>query len=81
METHLTELQMQPTSLEETTACPESSEWIRAMDTEIKSLKDNDVWELVSLLTGKKAAGSQWVHKPGEEHLVFKLKKNFYGLK
>ena len=33
------------------------------MQTEMKSLKDNDVWELVELPASKKAVGSKWVYK------------------
>lgn len=50
MESHLTEVQKQPISLEEATTCPESSEWTQAMETEMKSLKDNGNTALDSLL-------------------------------
>ena len=63
IQSHFTEERKQPTSLEEATTCPESSKWTQAMETEMKSLKDNDVWELVRLPTGKKAVGSKWVYK------------------
>ena len=33
------------------------------METEMKSLKENDVWELVELPKGKKKVGSKWVYK------------------
>ena len=33
------------------------------METEIKSLKENDVWELAELPKGKKTVGSKWVYK------------------
>ena len=36
----------------------------------MKSLKDNDVWELVELPKGHKAVGSKW---------VFKAKTDAYG--
>lgn len=53
----------EPVSIKEATTCPDSSKWIEAMETEMKSLKDNDVWELVDLPTGKKAIRSKWVYK------------------
>ena len=62
-QSHLTEVRKQPMSVEEATTCPESSKWTQAMETEMKSLKDNNVWELVRLPAGKKAVGSKWVYK------------------
>jgi hypothetical protein len=55
-------VQKEPASIEAKTS-PESIEWTQAMEAEMKSLKDNDVWELVKLPAGKKAVGSQWVYK------------------
>ena len=60
---HLSVLQNEPKSIEEATTCPESTKWLQAMETEMRSLKSNDVWELVELLPGKKAVGSKWVYK------------------
>ena len=37
--------------------------WNEAMGKEIKSLKDNQVWELTTLPTGKKAITCKWVYK------------------
>ena len=53
----------EPTTIEEATACSEKSQWMQAMETEIKSLKQNDVWELVQLPKGRKTVGSKWVYK------------------
>ena len=50
-------------TLEEATTCPESSKWIQAMEAEMKSLEENDVWELTELPKGKKSVGSKWVYK------------------
>ena len=58
---HLSAIQSEPK--EEATNCPDSSKWIQAMETEMKSLKNNDVWKLVDLPPGKKAIGSKWVYK------------------
>ena len=62
-QSHLTEVRKEPTSVEEATTCPESTKWTQAMKTEMKSLNDNDVWELVQLPAGKKAVGRKWVYK------------------
>ena len=40
-----------------------SQEWVDAMQAEIESLHDNDVWDLVRLPEGRKAVGSKWVYK------------------
>ena len=45
-------------------------EWIGAMNSEMDSLHDNDVWDLVELPKGQKVVGSKW---------VFKLKRNEDG--
>ncbi len=37
--------------------------WKVAMNTEMKSLKDNDVWDLLELPSGRKKVGSKWVFK------------------
>ena len=38
-------------------------EWIDAMQTEIDSLYDSGVWDLIPLPEGRKAVGSKWVYK------------------
>ena len=45
-------------------------EWIDAMNLEMDSLHDHNVWDLVELPKGQKVVGSKW---------VFKLKRNEYG--
>ena len=59
---HIT-IHQEPTSFKEATACPEGEKWKEAMGKEMKSLKDNEVWELTSLPPGKKAVGCKWVYK------------------
>ena len=46
------------------------------MDAEIKSLEDNDVWDLVPLPAGRKTVGSKWVYKvkTGADGLVQRYK-------
>lgn len=59
---HIT-IHQDPTSFEEATTCPEQEKWKEAMGKEMKSLKDNKVWELTTLPPEKKAVGSKWVYK------------------
>ena len=40
-----------------------SQEWIDAMNEEIKSMKDNDVWDLVPLPENVKPIGCKWIFK------------------
>ena len=37
--------------------------WRKAMEVEIKSIEDNETWELVSLPNGAKVIGVKWVYK------------------
>ena len=42
---------------------PESAEWLEAMDSEIQSMKDNQVWTLIDHTPGVKLVGCKWVIK------------------
>ena len=41
----------------------DSQMWIDAMNEEMKSMKDNDVWDLVPLPEGAKPIGCKWIFK------------------
>ena len=63
-EAHLTGSQgREPITLEEAMMSPEKSQWVEAMKKEMKSLYDNEVWELVELPNGRKTVGSKWIFK------------------
>jgi len=47
-----------------------SQKWIDAMEDDIKSMRDNDVWDLVELPEGVKPIGYKW---------IFKTKRDFMG--
>ena len=53
----------EPLTTKEALSSAESSKWSEAMHKELKSLKDNDVWELVELPENKKAVGCRWLYK------------------
>ena len=40
-----------------------SQKWINAMEDEMKSMKDNNIWDLVELPTGVKPIGCKWIFK------------------
>nr|GEX35373.1 retrotransposon protein, putative, Ty1-copia subclass [Tanacetum cinerariifolium] len=42
---------------------PESDTWLNAMNVEMKSMKDNKVWDLVELSPYGKTFGSKWLFK------------------
>ena len=43
--------------------CYDSEKWFNAMKEELKSMDDNEVWELVELPNEKKRVGCKWVFK------------------
>ncbi|GJR90309.1 retrotransposon protein, putative, ty1-copia subclass [Tanacetum coccineum] len=42
---------------------PESDKWLNAMNVEMQSMKDNEVWILVKLPPNGKTVGSKWLFK------------------
>nr|GEY49733.1 hypothetical protein [Tanacetum cinerariifolium] len=42
---------------------PESDKWLKAMNTKIQSMKDNQVWYLVNLPSNGRTAGCKWLLK------------------
>nr|GEU70435.1 hypothetical protein [Tanacetum cinerariifolium] len=42
---------------------PKSKKWLNAMNVEIQSMKDNEVWVLVKLPPNGKTVGSKWLFK------------------
>jgi hypothetical protein len=42
---------------------PACNEWMTAMKDEMKSMKTNQVWELVDLPPRRKSIGNKWVLK------------------
>ncbi|GJT13547.1 retrotransposon protein, putative, ty1-copia subclass [Tanacetum coccineum] len=53
----------QPTSYKSAMLYSESNKWIDAMNAEIQSMMDNNVWVLVDLPPGCKTVGSKWLFK------------------
>nr|GEW59922.1 retrotransposon protein, putative, Ty1-copia subclass [Tanacetum cinerariifolium] len=46
---------------------PESEKWLNAMNVEMQSMKDNEVWVLVELPPNGKTVGSKWLFKKKTE--------------
>ncbi|TLX70056.1 DDE-type integrase/transposase/recombinase [Labilibacter sediminis] len=53
----------EPANYKEAMAGPEASKWKEAMDSEIKSMYDNQVWNLVDNVPGRKTVGCKWIFK------------------
>ncbi|GKB90316.1 retrotransposon protein, putative, ty1-copia subclass [Tanacetum coccineum] len=53
----------EPANYKATLLDPESETWLAAMNVEIQSMKDNDVWELVELPHNAKTIGYKWLFK------------------
>ena len=52
-------LKQEPTSVSEALSSPEKEEWKKAMNSEMESISDNKVWELVELPEEKRVVGSK----------------------
>ncbi|KAL0382894.1 UNVERIFIED_CONTAM: Retrovirus-related Pol polyprotein from transposon TNT 1-94 [Sesamum calycinum] len=52
-----------PINFHQAMECSNSQKWIDAMNEEIKSMKDNDVWELVQSPEDTKPIGCKWIFK------------------
>ena len=52
-----------PVSFSQAISNDNSNKWIDAMKDELKSMKHNEVWELVELLKGCKSVGCKWAFK------------------
>nr|GEZ48348.1 hypothetical protein [Tanacetum cinerariifolium] len=53
----------EPANYKATLLDPESKKWLDAMNVEMKSMKDNDVWVLVELPPNARTVGSKWLFK------------------
>ena len=56
-------LQNEPACIDDVLRSPKRDKWINAMEQEMKSLKENEVWELVELPKDRTLIGSKWVYK------------------
>ena len=53
----------EPRTYDEAMKSTDTLKWQTAMQREMQSLEENDVWTLVELPKGRKAIGSKWVYK------------------
>lgn len=53
----------EPRNLKEVRESPNRGKWFEAMQEELKSIHENETWELVDLPEEKNAIGSKWVYK------------------
>ena len=52
-----------PVNLSQALQCVNSQKWIEAMNDEIKSMYDNNVWDIVPLPKDMKHIGCKWIFK------------------
>ena len=55
--------QDEPTTYHEAMMSPDYEKWLQAMKSEMQSMYDNQVWNLVDPPEGAKVIGCKWVHK------------------
>nr|GFA66064.1 hypothetical protein [Tanacetum cinerariifolium]GFA66074.1 hypothetical protein [Tanacetum cinerariifolium] len=53
----------EPSNYKAALSDPESDKWLEAMNTEIQSMKDNQVWCLVDLPPNGQTVGTKWLFK------------------
>ena len=53
----------EPKIVQEALSSSVSDEWMKAMNDEMESMRTNQVWDLVDLLSGHKVIGNKWVLK------------------
>jgi len=53
----------EPKSYRQAKVSPHWSDWKKAMDEELKSLEENDVWDVIPKPAGRKIVASRWVYK------------------
>ena len=53
----------EPTTYEQALASPDSEKWLEAMKSEMQSMSNNQVWELVDLPDQVRPIGCRWVFK------------------
>ncbi|CAI7737253.1 unnamed protein product [Closterium sp. NIES-54] len=57
------EMPREPATLKESLESSDAKEWKKAMESELKSIEENGMWELVELPEGHKAITSKWLFK------------------
>ncbi|CAI7752458.1 unnamed protein product [Closterium sp. NIES-54] len=57
------EMPGEPATLKEALESSDAEEWKKAMEIKLKSIEENDTWELVELPEGRKAITSKWLFK------------------
>ena len=53
----------EPTSYEEAIVVSDADTWLQAMRSETDSIKENDTWELVTLLARRNPLPCKWVYR------------------
>ena len=70
-----------PRTCSEAISCDESDQWQKAMDEEIRALRENDTYELILAPKGKKIVAGRWAYTVKEDEDDRKLYKARYVAK
>lgn len=60
-------LEEEPITFSQDKSCKNSYKWIEAVKDEIKSMEDNNVWDLVKLPQCSKLIGCKWIFKTKQD--------------
>ena len=63
-------LEDDPISVSQVKQSSDSEKWIEAMKDEMKSMKDNGVWDLVELPEGVKPIGCKWIFRDSKGNII-----------
>jgi transposase InsO family protein len=61
--TYSSQVNFEPKTYKQAVTCVDAEKWKKAMDEEIKSIKQNNTWDVVKLPKNKRAIGCKWVYK------------------
>lgn len=53
----------EPNTYKQAISCPDKEKWLIAMETELRSIEENNTWSAVELPKGRTAIGCRWVFK------------------
>jgi len=70
---------MEPSTYLEAISCPNSANWLLAMQKEMQRLHKNETWELCELPKGRRTLTAKWIYKhkegiPGVEEARWKAR-------
>ena len=59
----------EPNTIEEVLSSLNKDKWRNALEDEMESMKENQVWKLIELSKGRKAIGNRWFSQSNERQM------------